>query len=362
MANTNASAYNGFPNTMQTTSTFKMFPVADGITPFRGESTTERPYDFLRSCEDVMQRSIIADDNKKISFVMSKLAGEARYLVYNSSAFSTRVIGNSYAEFRKNFLTVFGGKKETDLISYYCCTSDKIHAESQSMYEMRAWVEAHQTVTDYISVLDYNGWFQNDTMSRKDFRRLMEFKYFMIYVNKDVKRNLGYLRFRPGDEVADLAAAAKENRDQISSYSETEPSLVALLTDYGQSQSCVTTFAKPGNLCTYCNRIGHTDKRCYKKKKDQKLISSKSDADNTQKRSILSVRPKTSTASQGSTGKAKSHEESHKAYCLIHGRCRHSSEQCRDIIKLKIDRQARANQYTSKQSGEDQRTPTQRPG
>ncbi len=100
---------------LHASTTLKVLPIPETISAFRGENPQERAHDFIRLCEDVMTRSNTITDEDKISFVRSKLAGEAAHMM-NTSAFSPLEIGTSYANFKKNFLNIFEGKSQTDLM------------------------------------------------------------------------------------------------------------------------------------------------------------------------------------------------------------------------------------------------------
>ncbi len=362
MANPNASASvtTGSPHALHASTTLKVLPIPETISAFRGENPQERAHDFIRLCEDVMTRSNTITDEDKISFVRSKLAGEAAHMM-NTSAFSPLEIGTSYANFKKNFLNIFGGKSQTDLMVLASKVGLRFAAEINSLHEMKALIPTHQFVTDFMDVLRLNNWFQGNSMTETDFRRLLEFIFYISLVNGEVKKTASHFRFKPGDTVADLAVLIREKRGLPGASPETQTSLVAPLMDDDQSQPCAAAMARPGNVCSYCHKIGHVEKRCYKKQKDQKLAANKSDLENKTKGGNLSVRPKPGASPHVKTGRTRSYRDVATQYCLIHGQCKHSSEQCKDIINMRIEKQARANLNSTRQSGEDQRTVVNKP-
>ncbi|XP_063864480.1 uncharacterized protein LOC135102840 [Scylla paramamosain] len=339
MSNASASASSGSPNTLHVSATIKGLPIPEPISEFRGESPQERAHDFIRSCEDVMRSNPITDEDK-IFFVKSKLAGEASRMM-NTSAFSPREIGTSYANFKKNFLKIFGNKSQTDLMALASKVSVRLAAEANSLHEMKALIPTHQFVTDYMDVLQLNNWFQGDSMTETNFRRLLEFIFYMALVNEEVRKNASYFSFKPGDTVADLAVLIREKKGLPGSSLETQISLVAPLVSDDQSEPCAAAMAKPGNVCSYCHKIGHVEKICFKKQKDQKLASNKSDSKNKAKGNNLSVRPRTGVSPHVNTGRTRCYKDVTTQYCIIHGQCKHSSEQCKDIINMRIEKQVR---------------------
>ncbi len=147
-------------------------------------------------------------------------------------------------------------------------------------------------------------------------------------MNEEVKKTASYFSFKPEDTVADSAVLIREERGLPGTSPETQTSLVAPLIDDDQSQPCAVAMAKPGNVCSYCHKTCYIEKKkCFKKQKDQTLAANKSDSENKTKGGNLSVRPKPGASSHVNTGRTRSYSDVATQYCLIHGQCKHSSEQ-----------------------------------
>ncbi len=130
-----------------------------------------------------------------------------------------------------------------------------------SLHEMKALIPTHQFVTDFMDVLQLNNWFQGNSMTETDFRRLLEFIFYISLVNGEVKKTASYFSFKQGDTVADSAVLIREERGLPGTSPETQTSLVAPLIDDDQSQPCAVAMAKPGNVCSYCHKTCHIEKK-----------------------------------------------------------------------------------------------------
>ncbi len=364
MTNTNPAANSGSPNSGTPSApsaapTINVLNVADTIPIFWGEGTDERPYDFIRACEDHMKRANAISDADKITLVRSRLKGEAVRMM-NTGIFSQAEIQGSYDNFRQTFLEQFGGMRQSNLITLTSRVAGQLKEELNSLPERRAQQSAHEFTSDQMSVLDANGWIQGGYMSRTNLRRYLEFLYFMLVVREEAKNLLLDETFKPGDRAGDLSVIAQEKckgrKAKASLGAQAIP--VAPVSVEEQSpppQSYAATMARPSNVCTYCQKAGHSEKKCYKKIKEQKMMSAKTNTGQP------SVRPKTGTSSQINPNRTRSYGSAPTKYCIIHRQCKHSTEECKDIYQLRDDRDARASQYLTKQSGEGQRPTANKP-
>ena len=361
------------PPTTASSNPIKCLPVVAGVRNFSGNDLDHSAYDYIEQCEDVMRHSYVTADADKISFLRSHLqVGSPAAHAMRASAFTDPTERQDYDEFRTNFLETFGDDRKHGLVKG---VSDAVHGmleRAGCLNIIQAKADANRLSTNLARHLSDNGWANGGSMPLKDTQKFMEFFFFMTFIKEKGRKTALPLEYGPQETLhsfsmklrtrveerggdARFAAAAAQDRVATSAVAAAQ-STPAPLTEQA-SYAAVTSAGKEKYVCYYCQREGHTANKCNKKKRDKRQAAASArgqgSRDSSPRVKLASRKP--SSAAQGESGRSSN------AYCSLHERYGHSTDECFTVIKLR-EQWKQGGAVGKYQSGEASRQGKIKPG
>lgn len=387
-------------DSQSTVTTLKFLPVETSVKPFTGQDEDYSVRTFLSMCENVMRQSGTTDDVDKIAFVRSRLAPGSRALkMMQSVTFLPRNLGSDYELFKKKMLRVFGGSAETPLMQQLNSIVEKISEGPRTEDPWDASIPAGEQMESCMRVLQEQGWGvapDKTTITFDSLSKFFEVFFLLFNVKGRTRHALQSLPYGPNDSFDALITAAENKMKEGKGDT---PVAMAITDDVPVESYAAVVKGRP-EVCSYCSKTGHTDKRCFKRKKDlqgagaetgDSTLSAQS-THSTQERAF-STRSKQFTHTQThatfssdihhiaakqippppptalyTTGRSPNfhyHMDSSYSqplyFCHVHGHGHHSSDRCRRIAQKRADIEAR---YISgsQPSGEAERPSMKNPG
>lgn len=367
--------------------TYEFLPITVSIREFTGQDTDYSAFQFLSQCEDVMNNSNVTEDGDKISFVRSRLkAGSPALQAMEMSAFTIPQKNKNYKAFKERFLSVFGDGAAGHFVQGLITTVEKV----LSVHSAHSWfmgqIHAANHTKDFAYILEANGWFNGENLTKDHFITFMELCTFMFSLKPSERKLARSLTFAPTDTLGDFAHKVKTKLEEKEGVTPASASVLASAQPTSGSSAeplpsfaAVTASGTPTLTCTYCRRDGHTTSKCFARVREQRKaqkLKGRATGDSytptpptPQGGQTGHSRPERadSTRTQPRSDHAARHSKSTPgvAYCVLHRSYTHSTDECREILRLRDEREKQPPQprgATSNQSGEAARPGNNNPG
>ena len=337
--------------------TIKVLPTEASVRVFTGVDDGYNGRAFLDICESVMRSSGVTQDEDKIAFVRSRIAPDSRAMrLMGSTAFSDTKLQGDYSKFHGNFIRVFCGSVETSVLSQLVYANDESlkHLEEKDLWE--GTVPANELTKGCLRVLKDNNWFDADgNLPLSKVTKLLELQYYLLHVPRRVRQAAQTLSFKDTDELTDLVAKLELKLHEI----EGNRKFIAPITNdkipssSSSSSPSSSSFTHPFS-CTFCGKQGHTESRCFKKKRQSTSPQYTSQRSSTQTMQTQR-KPFSRQHQQGMQGQTAHFNKQHTQqtyasslksqpnrvtqyttqYCAYHGVCKHPTEACHDLHKMR---------------------------
>ena len=349
-------------------STFKVLPTEASIRPFAGGEEDYSAFQFMTICEDVMRNSDISRPADQISFVRSRIQpGSQAMSLMQGMALSTREIGQDFDKFKQNFLKVFSDGAASTLVKQANLLVDSVTKDLGAMDIWKATIPGETYSVEFIRVLRDAGWTTGNHMNLDNLQKFLGLVVYLLHVQGRARRVAESLPFNPADDMIDYIKTVQSKMKE-NAHSATMTAAVAGVIQPSTSNVDVNPTAHTGAVgkqrvvCSYCNKIGHVEKKCLRRRAD--LRKGTSSAHENVMEGNLSVRPKPHSPSRGGGNLPKSSpaKTAGQWTCIIHGIGNHSSERCFTIRKIKEEHeQNRRSTERVKTSGEGARAVSNKP-
>ena len=317
-----------------------------------------------------MVNSSITTGADQISFVRSQLTPDslASDMMF-AHAFDVKALNYNYSQFRLNFLEAFDNTHTQGSYQWIYNMCDALTKDMGNLGRMRGQSRAAQLATEAVNSLRASSCIQNDHISVEHFRSLLEFQHFVMFLTPQERRVASSLDFKPGDSL--LNFASKINR-KLKVMPPSFQAVASVVTDSSAtpipvaSTSASSTSARSGitNACSFCNKVGHSVERCFRRRRhsgnsspsssshssrydSSEALPSQSQAPASTQRSRFYRVPSRSPARTmtGQSYRARSSSRSRQDSphmnlqrppfnCLIHGPSGHPTEECRAIQRM----------------------------
>lgn len=347
------------------TPTLKLLHQAPTIPHFDGENLLQySALQYITLCEDTMANSCITSDADKISFIRSYLTpGSLASDLMSATAFDPKALNYDYTQFRSNFLKAFGPPQVKDSFQWVHQGAEAFTTQFSQLSYLRAQSRSAQLASIAVDSLKASSWIQNGVVTEEHFRTIIEFMYYINFLNPQERRIASTLEYKQSDSLLDFATkiGTKLRDAPPSPYvaSSSKPDALkqpASFLPHNQTQLRQSS----SNICSYCNKIGHRVQRCFLRQRHERAAARSSSSqrpstlDSTAQQSVSpntgpsqdaqthssrsSSHPKSTTIRTRSSSRPRSSSqlslEPPPKNCLIHGPCNHDSEECYKIKKL----------------------------
>ena len=368
--------------TSPTVAPIKVMPSGASVREFTMIDTDYTAHDFIRLCENVMRNSSITSDADKIAFISARVKqGSEASKMMRISALVKPTENNDYATFRKHFLQVFGENASHSLVKGVCLAADRTLEVANSKGLREAQIDAHRNCEDLIKCLKDNNWGTATHISWENASQFLEFFLYMLTTQAKFRRGAQELEFTPGDELLQfvLKLEAKKNATQGNT------ALIAAATEASHVSSGVASLnlgvtsgtdsaaSKRTSVCSFCRKAGHTETRCFERKREVRKSPNTSVASKTYTSHAQSTFKQPSHSQHDSSYRASHspHDSSYRApprsyhntmrtqspmrrvmsggdsYCYLHETNTHSSADCFTLAKIRKDMQVAGCRKTS---------------
>ena len=335
------------------TPTFKLLHHDPSIQKFGGEDISQyTPLQFLQSCEDSMCNSNIHTGVDKISFVRSQLQpGSIAADLMSASDFNPKTLNYDYESFRRNFLQAFGMPQQPDSFQWIFDGADSLNTNFGALNCLRALPRSAELASAAVNSLKASNWITNGTLSEQQFHDIIEFLFYVNFLSPSERRIASTLPYAQSDKLLDFSTKIANKLKERPAHTQVQ---------YVASTSAAQTSGSPAAnqtpqygaqspdqqravySCTYCNKQGHSFKRCFLRQRHERNAArspsaqrlSRHDSFQDSKLPQHSGHGRQRSASQkGRTAQRLNLERPPKS-CLIHGPGSHSSEECFKILRL----------------------------
>ena len=331
------------------TTTFKLLSHDPSIQKFGGDDVSQySPLQFLQLCEDNMRNSNITSGSDKIAFVRSQLQpGSIAANLMSASAFNPKALNFDYQVFRSNFLQAFGMPQQPDSFQWIFDGAQSLTNNFASLSNLLALPRSAELASAAVESLKASNWITNGVLSEQKFYDIIEFLYYINFLNPSERRIASNLTYSQTDNLLDfsskIASKLKEHAPQMHVVASTtavshspvsQPS--AVLTQ--QPSVSFNGQQRPVHLCSYCQRQGHLYKQCYRRQRHERNAARFPSAQRSSRRD--SSHDNFHASSSASHRQRSLSSNSRLALqrpaktCLIHGPGNHSSEECFKIQRL----------------------------
>ena len=307
----------GSPQGAQAATQITIFPSRQEIRPFSDSEHDYTAQQFFDSCEAIMDLS--KSDSEKIRFIKSYLEiGSSASLAIESRDFAQDIARNDYSSFKKHFLQEFDRYSKTNFVKAVSQLSTDLLQHKFSLPTREAMREGTIFGLKLVSLAKDHGWMINGQMSDAMLENFLNFIGYIMTLNDDERRAALTLEFHPDTTYIDFNNAIRSkletsNVDGSSSKAlSTRVAPVRSVDNAGLTSkhlSCHdgSSTTLPSNqqtvvTCTYCYKPGHSIKRCFKRRKQRRLISNTTHTQTNHK--TLSSPPSPSATQPGSTNKS----------------------------------------------------------
>ena len=354
-----------------TSPTIKLLHQDPAIKKFSGEDDRYTALQFIQACEDQMVNSSITTGADKISFVRSQLTPDSLASdMMLAHAFDPKALNYDFLQFRTNFLEAFDHTHTQGSFQWIYTMSDALTKDMGNLGRMRGQSRSAQLAAEAITSLRASACIQNDQISVEHLRSLLEFQYFVMFLTPQERRVASSLDYKPGDSL--LNFASKINR-KLKVLPTSSQAVASVLKEFSAptvpvtSTSASSTSARSSitNACSYCNKVGHTVERCFRRRRragnsfppssssrssrhdSPEALPSQSQAQASPQRSRFNRAPSRSPARTmpGQSYRAPPFSRSGQSNvhmnlqrppfnCLIHGPSGHPTEECRAIQRM----------------------------
>ena len=377
MSNTNTPGGSGSAPAPTTPSgnPIKFLPVVAGVRNYSGSDSEHSARDYVEQCEDVMRNSGVTADADKISFLRAHLqVGSPAAHAMRASAFTDPTENQDYEEFRTNFLESFGDDRKHGLVKGVSDAVNALLERAGALNIIQAKADANRLSSGLTRQLKDNGWVSGDSMPLKDTQKFLEFFFFMSFIKEKGRKTALPLEYKPTETLhnfsmklktkveerggdARFAAVTAQDHVATSGVAATQSAPKPHAEQATASYAAVTSAGKQSLVCHYCQREGHTALKCYKRKKDKRQAAAVAGGQTSPELS-----PKQKPNLHKATGAAPGEsDKSSNAYCSLHERYGHSTDDCFSVVKLKAQwKQGGTSGRT--QSGEAPRQGKTKPG
>ena len=324
------------------TPTFKLLHHDPSIQKFSGDDISlYSPLQFLQQCEDSIRNSNITSGVDKISFVRSQLQpGSIAADLMSASAFNPKLLNYDYSAFRSNFLQAFGTPQQPDSLQWVFDGADSLTTNFGSLNCLRALPRSAELASAAVESLKAASWITQGTLSEQRFHDIIEFLYYINFLNPSERRIASTLTYSQTDNLLDfsskIASKLKEHPAQLPVVASTRATPLNSANQTSQSIASIPDQQRAVYSCTYCHKQGHTINRCFQRQRNERNAarspstqrSSRFESfhDSRQVTRSLPSRPRSSSR-QGRTASRLTLERPPKS-CLIHGPGNHSFEEC----------------------------------
>ncbi len=192
--------------------------------------------------------------------------------------------------------------------------------------------------------------------------KFLELLLYIVLVQDRARRASLSLPFHPSDELKDfiraLESKLKETRHSAAVTAAIAGISISLPSKLNNTQpSYAATVAKSAVVCTYCNKVGHTEKKCLRKRVDLRKrlwkvssavgdSASAPDTSTSTSEGNSSIKLKQTFPSSGKghalratpnsiPGQWSSAPRSATFFCAAHGTCGHSTDMCVLLKKIR---------------------------
>ena len=332
------------------TPTFKLLHHDPSIQKFSGEDiSVYSPLQFLQQCEDSIRNSNITSGVDMISFVRSQLQpGSIASDLMSASAFNPRLLNYDYNAFRSNFLQAFGTPAQPDSLQWVFDGSDSLTTNFGSLNCLRALPRSAELASAAVESLKASNWITNGTMSEQNFHDIIEFLYYINFLNPNERRIASTLTYSQSDNLLDfsskIASKLKEHPAHTNVVASTCATTLSTTNQTSQSNVSVPDQQRAVYTCTYCHKQGHTYARCYRRQRNEtnaaRSLSAQRISRHDARQASRSVPNRQRSSSR--PGRSVSHFslERPPKTCLVHGPGSHSSEECHKIQRLQREQYA----------------------
>ena len=345
------------------------------IRPYSGQEADHTAHDFIARCEHVMTVDKVITDGDKIAFFRSHLVpGSRAWCLMQSWDYSYSDTVPDYATLKKQFLTILGSEADVTLLQQIIHVVEEVQGDASTCSLWDGLVGANQLANKCIKSLHDNQWFQGDLITMANVKHFLEWLFYMFLIPGEA-RCAAFTLFgescKTGDELVHSITELKDKLMQFNNSAESPTSTLAplspLVAEAEQDQSHVPAPGKPPHHCTFCNRLGHNEKRCYRRQKEMRKVRIASLGAMAIEADQLSgsnhcVGAKSSPASHLSShqhgswdgGEARPPSRPPRVvtltprgplqFCLAHGWCKHTSDQCTNIAKQRNGHQLKVSE------------------
>lgn len=343
--------------------TIKLLHHNHSIPQFGGEDSNYSPVAFLQMCDDVIANSHITSGADKIAFVRSQLiSGSLASDLMSASAFDPKFLNYDYSKFKVSFLQAFGVSQPRESFQWAFTAAQTIEEHAATLDYQRAQVKSAQLVNQAIDSLNASSYVQNNVITMENFRKIMEFQYYVYFLNAQQRRIASTLDYTNDDSLLDFStkiATKMKEQPPPSAISAASPEIVQ---QQPLSAPVVQTTIpqKSVPVCTYCHKKGHVYNRCFLRQEQEldiqrsrrnvvqpSAMSSSSQAYSVDQRagyrsSSRHRRRRSPSFSRTGSASAQLNIAPPSKNCLIHGPGNHATDECFKILKLQRQQTATA--------------------
>ena len=328
--------------------TFKLLHHDPSIQKFSGEDISlYSPLQFLQQCEDSIRNSNVTSGVDKISFVRSQLQpGSIAADLMSASAFNPKLLNYDYSAFRSNFLQAFGTPQQPDSFQWIFDGADSLTNNFGSLNCLRALPRSAELASAAVESLKAANWITHGTLSEQRFHDIIEFLYYINFLNPSERRIASTLTYSQTDNLLDfsskIASKLKEHPAQMPIVASASAISFSPANQTSKSSASVPNQQRAVYSCTYCHKQGHTVDRCFRRQRNERNAArspsaqrfSRHDSLHGNRHAPRSVPTRQRSSSRQGRSTSRLPLERPPKSCLVHGPGNHSSEECFKIQSL----------------------------
>ena len=242
---------------------------------FNGKDVNYNAKQFLETCEHSMKYVGVTSCDDRISYVLSHIdPGSEVFQQLNNFSLSKVIKLNDYEGFKTRFLDLFYHRGGASSVKRINTLVNKV-TQNANQHSLHPSLPVATELTNVaIDLLDENGWFEGDKISRE---RLYD--YFNLYHTllslKPSQRNIAMsVDFKPKDDMHDfickldvkIAEKDQESPSQMKTVSAVSQP-VSSVKDKPVGRASNTAHQDP-RTCFNCKQVGHIAVKCPAKPQD----------------------------------------------------------------------------------------------